>query len=52
MVIPGRCGFVGWSSVSIGLGGVWWGANVGCSAIYCLKRPSRGGGSRTRELLR
>ena len=31
---------------------MWWGASVGCGAILYLKRPSRGGGCGTRELLR
>ena len=52
VAVPSGWGCVGWSSVDIGLGGVWWGASVGCGAICCLGRPSGGGGCGTRELLR
>ena len=43
---------VGWSSVYIGLGSVWWGASIGCGSICCLRGPSSGRGHGTRELLR
>ena len=50
--MPSRCGCIGWSSISVGLGGVWLGASVSCGAICCLRGPSRGGGYGARELLR
>ena len=52
VAVPSGCGCIGCSSVSVGLGGVYWGASIGCAAIYCLRGPSRGGGRRTREFLR
>ena len=50
--MPSGCGCIGWSCVYIGLGGVWWGASIGCGTICCLRRPSGGGGRGSRELLR
>ena len=43
--------YMGWGSVSIGLGGVWWGAGVGYGNSFCLKGPRRVEGSKTRELV-
>ena len=49
--MPRRCGYIGRSSVSVGLGGVWWGVIIGCGAIYFLRGSRKGGAHGTRKLL-